>query len=376
MTQKMPGMTILKKILTVLFFVLITIFGLSSILTGRYLQVLPLLIAVSTFLLPVKKFLSNKIEAYSSRTHILLLLFLGVSYFAAGRIYLRTDIFRSAKYQKESDRIYNELEAEWPQGTKSRIIKNSYGDVHILETGPDTATTLFLIPAGNMGAVFWGENIKILSSNFHCYAVDPIGEAGKSRLKDLKLYPRTEQEEAAFYIEVMDSLGLAKASLVAAGEGGRSALILASYRPERISGISLIAPLGITKPSPEYLSRTIITAMFPMSFIRQSMEEWIFGVNSQAPEKYRIWYDQVLKGTVPHTAYPIKLTEERLKNVQAPVFLILGDNDNVCGPPEKILKNAATIPRMKSVVLETPHLAALEKPDEIACSVIEFLQKQ
>ncbi len=368
-------MNILKKILTVLFIILATVFGLSSIFTGRYLQVLPLLIALSTFLRPVKKFLSDKIEAYSSRTHILLLLFLGVSYFAMGKIYLRDDLFRSEKQKEESNRIYNELEEEWPQGTKSRIIHNSYGDVHILETGPDTAAPLLLIPAGNMGAISWGENIEALSSNFHCYAVDPIGEAGKSRLKDLKIYPRAEQEEAAFYLGVMDSLGLTKASLAAAGEGGRSALLLASYRPERITGISLIAPMGITQPSPAYLYRTIITAMFPMPFVRQSMTEWVFGTGSQVPEKYRIWYDQVLKGAVPHTAYPTGLSTELLEKVQSPVLLILGSNDNLCGSPEKVLKNAANIPKMKSVILETSHFVFLEKPDEVSRSLIEFLQK-
>jgi len=358
-------MNILKKILTILFILFSVLLGISSFLTGRYLQIIPVLLVIITFIPATIKFLKQKIETYSSRTHMLILIFLLVCYFSAAKLYLRNDIFRSSGEKEKITALYDELLKEWPVDTKSRMIGNSFGKIHVLVSGPDTAPALILIPAGNMSAVSWKENIRVLNKHFHCCAIDQPGEAGKSQLADLNNYPKTEQELVRCYREILDSLKIKNTSLVAASTGGRIALLLAAYLPQRINKVALIGPMGINKPSPGFIWKTVLTSMYPLTSIRRSTAEWTIGTADQVTSKYGSWYDRVLKGTVPHTAYPMALSSGLLEKIQAPVLLVLGTNDHLAGEPGKVLEKAKRINHLQYQVLSSSHLIAIEKPEKV-----------
>ena len=369
-------MNILRKIMTILFILFAVLLGISSFLTGRYLQIIPILLIIITFIPVTKKFLKEKIETYSSRTHILILLFLLVCYFSAAKLYLRDDIFRSAEQKEQITALYDEFLKEWPVDTKSRMIGNSFGKIHVLVSGQDTAPALVLIPAENMSAVSWEENIRVLNKHFHCYAIDQPGEAGKSQLTDLNNYPKTEQELVRCYREILDSLKIKNTSLVAASTGGRTALLLAAYIPQRINKVALIGPMGINKPSPEFIWKTILTSMYPFSSIRRSTAEWTIGTADQVTSKYGPWYDQVLKGTVPHTAYPMALSSGLLGKIQTPVLLVLGTNDNLAGKPGEILEKAKRINHLQYQVLPSSHLIAIEEPEKVNQLLDIFLNQK
>ncbi|MCW0482247.1 alpha/beta fold hydrolase [Gaoshiqia sediminis] len=369
-------MNLIKRILKALFLLIIILLGLSSFLTKQYLQLVPVVLILSLlFMKPVRHFLSEKINNYSQRTELLIIIFLLVSYFSAGKIYLRSTIYRSAADREEIMARYDELQKDWPTGTESLFIGNQYGKIHVLIAGPDTAPPLLLFPAENMGAVSWSANFPVLASHFRCYAIDHPGEAGKSKLADLNSFPKSEQELARLYLEIADSLGLDNMALAGAGTGGRNALLRAINAPGRVSKLALIAPMGIHKPAPEFLWQRLAISMFPLPAIRQKVATWTIGT-SETTAAWTDWYDAVLRGCVPHTAYPMAIAPEELAKIEAPVLLVLGTNDQHTGTPQQVTERTKPIGKLQTEILESAHLIAIEKTLETNQILLEFLSDQ
>jgi pimeloyl-ACP methyl ester carboxylesterase len=63
----------------------------------------------------------------------------------------------------------------------------------------------------------WGPNIAALSRQYRVYALDTIGDFGKSILDDPKLYPKSAKDYCIWLIDVFDGLGISQASVVSSG---------------------------------------------------------------------------------------------------------------------------------------------------------------
>ena len=98
-----------------------------------------------------------------------------------------------------------------------------------------------------MSAVAWAANVGALSdAGFHSYAVDHIGEAGRSVLDSSREFPKKAAEVGRLYADVADGLGIGRCSVLGASIGGHSAMRFALHAPERVSKLVLLGPMGIS----------------------------------------------------------------------------------------------------------------------------------
>src|SRR5262249_45071623 len=136
---------------------------------------------------------------------------------------------------------YEAAFAAWPVPCDALDVETSAGTTHVLASGDPQAPPLLLLPSFAATALVWRANVEALGAAFRVYAIDLIGQPGPSlartRLRDRGAYAR-------WLTEVMDALGVQRASIVGCSFGGFLALSQASLTPERVERVALISPAG------------------------------------------------------------------------------------------------------------------------------------
>ncbi len=84
----------------------------------------------------------------------------------------------------------------------------------------DAPPPLLLLHASGVAGWSWLDNVEELSKHYRTYAIDTLGDAGKSVLSDLNNYPQDGQTQSDLYTEITDKLGVEQAYVVGASEGG------------------------------------------------------------------------------------------------------------------------------------------------------------
>ncbi len=90
-------------------------------------------------------------------------------------------VFKNQKCMKNVLNSYDELLKMWGIEYVEKDVQTSFGKTHCIITGKTENPPLMLFHGvGDNSAVMWAPNIKELSENFFCIAVDTLGGPGKS----------------------------------------------------------------------------------------------------------------------------------------------------------------------------------------------------
>lgn len=131
-----------------------------------------------------------------------------------------------------------------PEGATAAYLDVDGGRVRLLRGGPDDRPALVLIHGGGTdnAAISWATVFPALAAHWQVIALDLPGFGGSAGLAPVG-GPR---ELARFVIMVLDRLGLARVTCLGVSMGGDVALNLALLAPDRVAGLVLIAPGGLT----------------------------------------------------------------------------------------------------------------------------------
>jgi len=193
-------------------------------------------------------------------------------------------IYKNSEIEKQLMKIYENRMAQWPVPYESRYINTQYGKVFVIISSPEDALPILLLHASAMASWSWLYNIKGLNKYYRTYAIDTIGDSGRSVLDDIVKYPNEGKSLAELYTELMDTLGIQEACFIGASQGGFISTNMALYAPERVEKLILCGPMGYTGTNISVL-RILLTTMFPVKPIQKSTTRWAFGndpeVNNQ-----------------------------------------------------------------------------------------------
>lgn len=268
---------------------------------------------------------------------------------------------------------YNDRLHDWPVPFESRYVGTSYGVAHVLMSGPASGRPLLLLHALGLGAPMWRDNIAALSRERRVYALDFIGDLGRSRLEEDR-HPEDGRAVAGWLAEVLDQLAIGNVDVVGASYGGWAALQLASYRPERVGRLALLGPMGIAPVTAEVASRLLSLVLFPTAEKKREMVRWTLGEKSRARDELEAWM-LVAMDCESKLAMPTELTDEALRGIRAPVLLILGGRDGPIGPPERSAERARKLLPMVEVAIlpDAGHAMNVDQPDVVNAHLERFL---
>jgi len=110
-----------------------------------------------------------------------------------------------------------------------------------LRAGPESGTPILLIHGFGADMSTWMFNQAALAEDRPVYAIDLPGHGGSS--KDVR--DGSTRTLAAAIVDYMDAVGIAAAHLVGHSLGGAIAVLIALPHPDRVPGLTLIAPGGL-----------------------------------------------------------------------------------------------------------------------------------
>ncbi len=300
---------------------------------------------------------------------VLLSLFVFVIFKGMGN---KHSIYKTPEIEARLMRIYDARIQEWPVPYESRELDTEYGKIHVIVGGPADAPPLFLLHASAMGSWSWLYNVEGLSARYRTYAVDTIGDAGRSVLKDVNRYPADGEALAKLYADIMDQLGVERASFIGGSQGGFISTNMALHRPERVDKLVLCGPMGYGGTNASVL-RILLTTMFPVKPLHESTLRWAFGDDPKVREAVGEWFRLILEGVISRQARPRPFSPEELKKLRLPVLLLLGSRDGLVGNPRNSMRAAQDIFDISVEILDAGHLISAERPEEFNRLVLEFL---
>lgn len=280
-------------------------------------------------------------------------------------------IYYDPEVKPKLDALYDERLAEWPVACETRLIDTEYGKVFVIISGPEDAPAMLLLHAASVSSMSWKDNVAALSENYRVYAIDTIGEPGRSELHDVNHFPGSGKDLADLYTEITHQLGVERAYVVGASYGGFIATNYALYAPERVEKIALLGAMGVTPNTGWVALKLTLFSFYPVQPFKAHMRTWAFG-DGPGLEWPRHYFGYVLDGVQGRFYPPMTFKKAELQSLQVPVLVVLGQTDNLVGDPEKVRAYVRAIPDLQVEVLDTGHLIGVEQPERVDELVLKF----
>jgi pimeloyl-ACP methyl ester carboxylesterase len=151
-----------------------------------------------------------------------------------------TPRFKTAAGETLFHAAYDAVLAQWPVPVESVDVPSVYGTTHVQVCGPSDGQPLVLLHGGSATSTVWLANVEALSRRHRVYAVDQIGDAGRS-VHDGQ--PIEGVVDLMFWLDCLfDTLGVDAVALGGHSYGAWLALSYAIHAPARVSKLILLEP--------------------------------------------------------------------------------------------------------------------------------------
>lgn len=255
-------------------------------------------------------------------------------------------------------------------------VGTSCGDTHVLIYGDRALPPLILLHGMAMSSTMWYPNVHAFIASRCIYAVDIIGDFGRSRLTK-KMWTRAQA--ASWMFEVSNALGVPVADMAGHSLGGFLAANYAVAYPERVSSLILYAPAGVFyRMNWRFYANTYPALLFRSEPWIDRAFRWFCAGHPVLTSPFR---DQVIagyRGGRPLVRIaPCVLSEQELGRCLCPVLLLIGERE-VIYPAQAALRIARErVPLLESHLIRgASHVLTIEYADMINELTLRFLQQQ
>ncbi len=277
-------------------------------------------------------------------------------------------LYRSAAGEQAIQGLYDAALAQWPVPYDTRTIPTRHGDTFVVACGDHDAPPMILLHGAGSCSAIWAADTVKYSRKHRVYAIDLLGEAGKSAPNrpawDSPAY-------AEWLLDVLDALNVQKPTLVGISQGGWTALKFATLYPERTGRLVLLCPGGVTRDKLSFVLRAVAASFKGRASVEQ-MTQSLFGDLPASPEAVEVARLMMLHFKSRMGVLPL-FSDEELRRLTMPVMLLVGEKDGL-RPSQKVAQRmqqllphlvTAMIPKAGHVLLDTvrliiPFLAATE----------------
>jgi len=234
----------------------------------------------------------------------------------------RKGVFKSESGKSAVLAHYSKLVQVIQVPYQEHYVDTSYGKTFMIETGEPSKPKIFLFHGSCSNSAMWFSDLNVLSKEFNCFAVDILGEAGKSDENRLDLQ---SDDYAKWIDEILNTLNIESGHFIGNSFGGWMVLKFATTFPKRVQSLSLIATSGITNTKFSFLMKSIFYSFMGERGIRK-LNAYIFGTD-EIPEIAVETTNLIFRNFNPMMgALPI-YKDEALRKLTMPVLYIAGEKD-------------------------------------------------
>lgn len=292
----------------------------------------------------------------------------------------RKSAFSGAEGEAAFRAAYDNAMKLWPVPYEERDIPTRFGSTHVVVSGPRDAAPLVLLHGYMATLLSWAPNIVDLSKNHRVYAIDVMGQPGKS-IPDEPI--RNDADYVAWLTATLNGLHLNRISLVGVSFGGWIALNYAAAEPERVRKLVLLSPGGLLPISIQFRLRGMLMMYLPTRFLVNSFMRWAGFSTAPGEADVRpilnvmhlgMKHFRIPKETLRITATP--LSDYDLHEMHVPTLLLFGESEVLCDPVEALIRARRVIPDFRGELLPgSSHDMCISQRAIVDARICEFLSE-
>ena len=285
-------------------------------------------------------------------------------------------IYKNEAAKKAYFAAYDHSLETWLVAYESKFVSTTFGDTNILVSGPANGKPIVLMHGKSGSATMWRDNIAALSSEHRVYALDILGDLGKSTV--IRKYSN-RSEFVDWLTQVLDGLGLQKTDMVGVSMGSYLIVNYALDKPERLKKIILLAPAAtFSSFTRNFLLKGLIATVFGNEFLFKRMLRSYVGSDERLEDAINTQAILGMKSaTIPNPfLLAERLPDAELKNLKVPALLAVGEKENVNrDSPEIVIENAKKlVPNIQTTIVPGGyHSLNMTNPEQVNDLILKFL---
>jgi pimeloyl-ACP methyl ester carboxylesterase len=292
----------------------------------------------------------------------------------------RSSAFRSAGGEARFMAAYDAALRLWPVPCEELDIATRFGTTHVIASGPKDAPPLVLLHGYMATSIMWSPNIGDFSQSYRVYAIDTMGQPGKScpgePIRDVEDY-------VAWLTTTLDALRLDRISLVGMSFGGWLALAFTVAAPARIRQLVLLSPGGFLPIARQFSLRGMLMVFVPTRFTVRSFMRWAGFHDASGETDVGRVLDVMYLG-MKHFRMPPEtlrvvanpLSDDELRVVRMPVLLLMGNREVLCDAAAALARARRLMPNVEGeLIAGCSHDMCFSHHEIVDARVVDFLKK-
>jgi len=282
--------------------------------------------------------------------------------------------FTSRQGEQEFIAVYDALLNRLPVPYEELDIPTRFGTTNVIASGPASSPPLLLLHATGTSAMLWMNNIGPLSSTFRVFAVDIIGEPGKTR--QTRLF-ENHKDCADWLSDVIDGMGLRKPDIAGLSYGGWHTLNFSMHHPDKVNRIAVLAPGASVLPFSWWVLAML--RVLPYIPIKPNPLNRFFASGICPDEQFA----RLFALGVRHFRYPNPrksiftnvFSGRELRNISTPTLFLAGAQEVIYDPKAAIARVLQLIPGATTALIpDAGHLVAMEQPALVNEHLLKFFR--
>ncbi|MCD4685796.1 MAG: alpha/beta hydrolase [Anaerolineae bacterium] len=220
--------------------------------------------------------------------------------------------------------FYDKVLAEWPVPHETRTLHTRHGKTFVIVSGDPANPPLIMLHGASSNSMTWRGEVATLAQQYRVYAVDIVGEPGKS---DTARLPFEGPVWAEWLDDVRAALDADPVTVVGLSWGGWLALKYAVTHPEHVTNLVLLTPGGVTEDNLGFLLRMLPLFMFGRWGQRRAMK--LLFADKSFTDEVVTGMALIMKNFKGRRDVPPLFTDDDLTRLNMPVLLMGGDKDGL-----------------------------------------------
>ncbi len=296
----------------------------------------------------------------------------------------RTSAFKSSEGEAAYSAAYAAAMKMWPVPYDEVDISNRFGLTQFVASGPMNAPPLVLLHGYWATLTMWTPNISAFSENHRVYAIDVMGQPGKS-VPDEPI--RNAADYVAWLTAVLDALHVDRISLAGMSYGGWLALDYAAAAPQRVQALVLLSPAASLLPLvKQFALRGMVMLVLPTRFTVGAFMHWLgfkdgsddrTGRETKAIDLTYLGLKHFRFSRETVRIAPKVYSDSDLRAMQVPTLLLMGDREVIYDSTKALSRAQRLIPDLEGeLVSGCSHDMTIRQHRRVDARVVEFLTRR
>lgn len=231
-------------------------------------------------------------------------------------------VFKTKEGKNDVIKCYDEFLQKLALSYEKFYVNTRYGKTFIIASGEKSNQPLILLHGSGMNSVMWLRDIKEYSKTYRVYAIDILGEPGKS---DENRPSLSDSYYAEWLKDVLAQLSVERANVIGISLGAWLAIKFSVSYPEKVSKLVLLCPSGVGAQKKSFIFKAMVHGILG----EKGIDKLYYKVNGNQPiPEEMLKYQKLIGKSFIYRRETIPIfSDNELKLLTMPTVLFVGAKD-------------------------------------------------